>query len=278
MMRSDNIVNVSEADFEYEVLAYSQETPVVVDFWAEWCGPCKMLGPLLEKLAQEADGGFRLAKVNVDDNPNLAKRYNIRGIPAVKAFNDGRLVAEFTGMQPEPRVREFLKSLAPSQGDLLEEKAFSLLAAGDLAGAEQSFRQALESDSVTPQLLLGLSRTLLLQGQAQEARYLLRDFPASKEYNAAQAMLPVAEGLIAAESFDPFESENPLDAAYYQAMRLVRLGNPDAALDGLLDILRQDKRYSNGKARLAVLGLLEMLGNENPSAQSYRNELASVLF
>jgi len=277
-MRSDNIVNVSEADFEYEVLAYSQETPVVVDFWAEWCGPCKMLGPLLEKLAQEADGGFRLAKVNVDDNPNLAKRYNIRGIPAVKAFNDGRLVAEFTGMQPEPRVREFLKSLAPSQGDLLEEKAFSLLAAGDLAGAEQSFRQALESDSVTPQLLLGLSRTLLLQGQAQEARYLLRDFPASKEYNAAQAMLPVAEGLIAAESFDPFESENPLDAAYYQAMRLVRLGNPDAALDGLLDILRQDKRYSNGKARLAVLGLLEMLGSENPSAQSYRNELASVLF
>ena len=104
MMTSDFIVNVSEADFEYEVLAFSQQVPVVVDFWAEWCGPCRTLGPMLESMAQEAQGSFRLAKVNVDENPNLALRYGIHSIPAVKAFRHGTMVAEFAGVQPEPRL------------------------------------------------------------------------------------------------------------------------------------------------------------------------------
>jgi len=98
MMASDHIISVTEADFEYEVIAYSKQMPVVVDFWAEWCGPCKTLGPILERLAQEANGAFRLAKVDVDANPNLALRFSVRSIPNVKAFQDGQVVAEFVGM------------------------------------------------------------------------------------------------------------------------------------------------------------------------------------
>ena len=123
MTSSEHIIDVSEADFEYEVLAYSATVPVVVDFWADWCIPCRTLGPLLEKLTQEAQGAFRLARLDVDANPNLARRFGIRSIPAVKAFRDGQLVAEFTGARSEPQVRQFLAQLAPDESLCWSKKA-----------------------------------------------------------------------------------------------------------------------------------------------------------
>ena len=141
MMASDFIIDVTEADFEYQVLVYSQQVPVVVDFWAEWCGPCRVLGPMLEKLAQEAQGDFRLAKVDVDQNQNLAIRYGVRNIPIVKAFRNGEMVSEFFGVQPEARVREFLGAIAPSVSDLLLEKGASLLGLNQASEAEVAFRQ-----------------------------------------------------------------------------------------------------------------------------------------
>ena len=128
MSFSEHILDVSEATFEREVLLRSHEVPVVVDFWATWCMPCKVLGPLLERLAIEAGGLFRLAKVDVDQNPNLALRFGVRGIPSVKGFRNGQVAAEFVGAQPEPMVRRFVQGLSPSEPDQELEKARSLLA------------------------------------------------------------------------------------------------------------------------------------------------------
>ena len=277
MMASDFIKNVSEADFEYEVLAYSQQVPVVVDFWAEWCVPCRTLSPVLERLAQEGQGTFRLAKVNVDDNPNLTTRYGIHGIPAVKAFREGKMVSEFAGVQPEPRVREFLRALAPTKSDLALEKGNSLLVMRQPSQAEATFRAVLKELPDNTIAQLGLAKSLLLQGESEESNQILKRFPASREYNASQALLPLAAALSDLDK-DRLKEQDALDPSYNRAIRLVKRGNIEAAMDGLLDILRENKHYANGRARQILVALFELLGEENPLTSQYRGELASVLF
>lgn len=280
MMTPDFILDVSEADFEYEVIAYSQHVPVVVDFWAEWCGPCRQLGPLLEKLAIESQGNFRLAKVNVDENPNLAVRYAVRSIPSVKAFRHGAIVGEFFGAQPEGRVREFLRQVAPTQDDLALEKANSLLEMEKAHQAEPIFRQVLQHTPENPTALLGLSRCLLWQGNGREALRILEDFPTSRELSTAETLLPLAQALARLEDGNPqfSDSEDPLDAAYENALRLIKRGNFPAAMDGLLDVLRENKRYREGAARKILVALFAVLGEQNPLTREYRAELASILF
>ena len=237
-----------------------------------------MLTPLLERLANEGQGSFRLAKVNVDENPNLAIRLGVHGIPVVKAFRNSAMVAEFTGVQPEARLREFLKALAPSPVDLSIEKGASLLDLGRIEDAEDTFRDVVKATPNHPAGLLGLAKSLLLQGLSSEALPILERFPASHEYNAAQTLLPLARALVQLTRGEEFESEEPQDPAFYNALRLFKRGNNEAALDGLLDILRENKRYRNGIARQMVVAILELLGESNPTARQYRNELAAVLF
>ncbi|KAA3646114.1 MAG: thioredoxin [Chloroflexi bacterium] len=271
---SNHVINVSEADFQYEVLAYSSQVPVVVDFWAEWCGPCHMLTPILEKLAEENQGAFRLAKVDVDANQKLAMQYGVQGIPAVKAFRNGQIVAEFTGAQPEPQVRQFLSQLTPSPLDLLIGKGTNLLGKSDWDQAEESFREALDTRPGHDSALLGLAKSLIAQGEGHEALEILQDFPAGKSYNSAENLLPVARAMV--DGID--EDTDELAPAYARAVRLVELGNIPAALDGLLDILREDKTYRDGQARHMILGLFELLDDEAEETRNYRNELASLLF
>ncbi len=277
MNSSEYIIDVTEADFEYQVVAYSQQLPVVVDFWAEWCMPCKVLSPMLEKLAEEGAGAFRLAKIDVDANPNLAVRFNVRGIPAVKAFRDGQVVAEFTGLQSQEKLAEFIHSLAPSKADLLIEKAQTMLDLNQPANAEKEFRKALEESPSNPTALLGLIKSLLLQGRASAAEPLLRSFPASKEYRLTENLRPLAEAMIKLSELS-FPEDDPLGPAFKNTLRLAGRGNVEAAMDGLLDILRQDKHYRNDEARRVMVGLLDLLSAENPLTRQYRNELASVLF
>jgi putative thioredoxin len=277
MSSSGNVVEVNEADFDYEVLAFSQKAPVIVDFWAEWCGPCKTLGPILVRMAEEAKGAFRLAKINVDHNQSLVRRYNIRSIPAVKGFRDGRVVAEFLGAQSELRVREFIQTLTAVETDLLLEKGKSLLDSRHYQSAERCFRQFLEESKNHPQGMLGLLKSLVLQGEISEAQSILEYFPDGKEFAAADAIRPVLRAMMWALSENPSDDDH-MEAAYQRALHLVSRGNLPAAMDGILEILRQDKRFRKDEARKVMLGLLELMGNENPQSRQYRNELAQVLF
>jgi len=277
---SEHILDVSEATFEREVLLRSHEVPVVVDFWAAWCMPCKVLGPLLERLAIEAGGLFRLAKVDVDQNPNLALRFGVRGIPSVKGFRNGQVAAEFVGAQPEPMVRRFVQGLAPSEADQELEKARSLLATHHWQEAEASFREVMAREEASGAAGLGLAKSLLMQGKGREALSILKAFPPSNEVVEAERLRPLAEVLAEVEvrADGPRPNGDPLEASLHQAARLIARGNLPAAMDGLIDILRQDKRYRGGLPKSVLLALFALLGDEDPLTRQYRDELASVLF
>ena len=277
-MTSNDIVHVTEADFEFQVITYSQRVPVLVDFWAEWCVPCRVLGPLLERLAQEASGAFRLAKVDVDQNPGLSRKLSIRSIPTVKAFHNGRMVSEFTGAIPEPQLRQFIERIVPDETTLSLEKGSSLFAAGKYQEAEKTFRSVLAEKHNHPGALLGLIRSLLVQGNGQEALHLMSGFPASPEYGSIEVLQPLAKALSSLANLDWNFGQDPLDAAYQRAIALIQRGNLPACLDGLLDILRENKRYRSSEAHKVVLALFETLGSEHPLTLQYRRELASVLF
>jgi len=278
-MTSEFIIDVTEADFEYNVISYSQKIPVVVDFWAEWCVPCKTLGPLLERLAEGAKGKFRLAKVNVDQNPNLVFRFNIRSIPAVKAFIDGQVITEFVGNQPEGKVREFLREIAPDQSDLNLEKGNSLLDLIQAEEAEICFQKSLDISPTNTKAQLGLIRSLLLQGKWRLAEEYLNDFPTSAEYSSAQRLIPLAKAYKSVESeASSLMDVNPTDATFNNSIRLAYNKNFEAAMDGILEVLRVDKNFRDDEARLIMIAILEMLGENNPITKLYRNELASVLF
>ncbi len=271
------IINATEANFDYEVIEFSQRAPVVVDFWAEWCVPCKMLDPILRKLAEERDGEFRLARVNVDENQKLALRFNVRGIPAVKAFREGKIVAEFTGLQPEPKIRKFLDDLIPTHLDLNLEKAHYLLDAQDWRLAHETFQEVLLERPGHPNALLGMAKTLLAMGRGIEARDILNAFPVSHEFASAERLKPLANALARIE-LGLLDTNDPIEATYNHSLRLVKLGNLEAAMDGILEVLRRDKGFRAGEPREVMLSLLEILGPENPVARQYQKELASILF
>lgn len=275
---SEYILDVDEATFDSDVLLRSHELPVVVDFWAPWCGPCRILGPMLERYAIEAGGSFLLAKINVDKNPNLAIRYGVQGIPAVKAFVNGEVKTQFVGAQPESLVRRFIQELAPNEADRAVEKGNSLLATRHWAEAEAAFREVFEKDETNAAAALGLVKSLLMQGHAQDANSILENFPAGTEWAAAERLKPLAKYMADVEGNGPHPEDDPIAAEFYQSARLIVRGNIAAAMDGLLDILRQDKHYRKGQPKGVLLALFELLGNDDPMTREYRDELASILF
>ena len=275
-----NIIDVSEATFETDVIAQSAEIAVIVDFWAPWCGPCKMLSPILEKLASDPDHHFILAKVNVDENPKLSMQYRVQGIPAVKGFLNGEVVSEFTGVIPEPRIREFIANLIPDETDQAILDGKSLLATQHWADAEYIFEELVEQYPNRADINLGLASALIAQGSGCEALHYLKQIRDGREVAQAEKLTPLANFLCRIAEIDDDDDEEyaPLELQYMQAGRLFARGNFEAALDGLIDVLRQDKRYRKGEPKNVVLGIFALLGDHNTLTLQYRNELASVMF
>jgi putative thioredoxin len=279
MAQQDNIIDVSEATFDYDVLTRSQEKPVVVDFWAPWCGPCRMLGPVLEKLAADPALDFVLAKINVDENPNIAMRFRVQGIPAVKGFVNGEVAAEFVGAQPEPRVRQFIEKLIPDEAETVLNQAKGLLAIHQWVEAERVIRDLLDEHPAHPTAGYHLARAFLGQARGCEALPYLQGVRDGVEHVSAERLMVLANYLCRIETAEGGDDElPPLEALYNHSALLIKRGNLEAALDGLLDVLRQDKRYRDGEARNVILAIFELLGDGDELTQTYRRELAMVLF
>jgi len=267
------VIDVHDRNFDQEVLARSQSVPVVIDFWAPWCGPCRTLGPLLERLAAEARGAWVLAKVNVDENPRLAQAFRVQSIPAVMAVHQGKIVDQFIGALPESQVRAWLKRFVPEPSASLLDAA-KALEERDPEGAIARYRLILGEEPENAEALFALGRLLLLRGDP-EGVATLKQVPASSPLFArAQAALPLAELL--AERDAPAEGD--LDLRYRQAARAVASGAYAQAIDDLLAIVARNRAYRDDGARKALLALFAVLGDEHPLVPGARRRLANTLF
>ncbi len=271
-----DIITADESNFQFQVLDYSQHQTVVVEFWAKWSQNCQQTSQQLEKLVREHAGQFRLARVDVDRNPHLTQSYQVHTVPTLKVFENGSVSARLEGPKTGLQLAEFIDKIAPGPERLLLEKAASQLAKGVYRTAEDTCLEILEEDPDNPPAKLLLARSLIWQGEHLEALTLLHSFPPSREYPSAEKLLPLTEALLTVGESQ--EVAKPLDAVYNRALRLIESGSIPAGLDGLLEIIRQDKGYRGGAPQALILGIFELLGEKHPLVGEYRQLLASALF
>ncbi|MFQ5966748.1 MAG: thioredoxin [Acidimicrobiia bacterium] len=275
-----HVKNVGVGDFMGEVIERSHEVPVVVDFWAEWCGPCRTLGPMLEQAAEAGEGAFELAKVDVDQNQALASQFGVQGIPTVVGFRDGQAVNRFVGAVPQSRLDAWLSELVPSDDDKAVDVARDLLLAGDEEAAEEIYRGVLEKDPRHTEAGVGLASLLISSARVDEASEILDALPNSAEVERlrAAARLKISAEFDASEAITRLE-ENPGDHALRMelAQSQAAEGEHEQALGNWLIVVKEDPELRE-QARLLMLDVFKVLGADHPLTARYRRDLANALF
>ena len=285
-MTGPSAIDVTDATFEAEVIEASRRTPVVVDFWAPWCGPCRALAPILEKLAAEHAGRFVLAKLNTDENPRIATQFAIRSIPAVKAFRDGKVADEFMGAVPESAVRAFLQRILPTPAEKLRAAAQAALAEGDFETAESRLREALEADPALGAARVDLADLLVARQAWSEADLTLAELREhERDERAAQlasriALWKSSQSLPSAAQLAADLERTPGDLALRLrlAERHAADGEFDASLEELLRVVRSDRGAHRETARKSMLQVFALAGGDEELVRRYRRLLASEMY
>jgi putative thioredoxin len=280
--------------FAADVLEASREVPVIVDFWAPWCGPCKQLGPALEKAVAEANGAVKLVKVNIDENQEIAKQLRIQSIPTVYAFKNGQPVDGFMGAIPESQIRTFVQQLAGGAGHGGADHAAEVLAAadeafqaGDISMAAQAYGHVLQDEPGHPKAVAGLARCYLKSGDVERAKKTLQlvrpDGATDEAVRAVEAELKLREQSSAAGDTADLTAKLAADpnnhqARYDLALALDAKGDREGALTALLDIVKRDRKWNEDAARKHLVTLFEAMGPTDPRTIDARRRLSAILF
>ncbi|MDH4224081.1 MAG: tetratricopeptide repeat protein [Deltaproteobacteria bacterium] len=270
------VYDATDHNFEETVIRRSQTVPVLVDLWAEWCGPCKVLGPLLDKLAAEYKGRFVVAKVDVDHNPGLAQAFQVQSIPAVKLVVAGQLKDHFMGALPEPQIRAFLDANLPAAGGGDEaDQALAALPPGDKEAALKHYQGILAQDPANPSAILGLAHLMAESGQWEEAQK-MADSIEEKPENKRNLNGLKAKVYLGQQAEAPLD--HPLGGAFQTACRQALAGDFQPALDGFLDILKKDRKFAQDGGRQGMLKVFDLLPPDSPLLPEYRQKLSFILF
>ena len=288
-----DVIKDSDTDhFVQDVIEMSQQTPVIVDFWAPWCGPCKTLGPMLEKLVKRAGGLIKMVKINVDDNQGLAGQLRVQSVPTVFAFKEGRPVDAFAGALPESQIQAFIDKLIGDAKPPIEaamEQAHAALKAGDAVAAENMFTAVLAQDSSFVPAFAGIVRAIAAQGEFERAREMLASLDAktlaNSEVQQAVSALDLAEEGSGADPSQIQELQAVVDrkpkdpeARFALAQALFTLGQHDAAVENLLELVRIDREWNEQAGRKQLIKIFDTLGSTDPLTIDARKRLSAILF